>query len=220
MGDPVAGLVGAVCVVFAVLVATIAWVSVRRQRRDRDRMRDWAGRNGWAFTLKPNVDWGRRLPGGNRNGVAHTFTRVLSGRQVTVGEYSVTDAGDGTTTNTHHYVITVVQLRRSFPATAVEARSRTSRVATRIFGPGDTATGDTDFDRGFRIRTTEPSVLHQWFTPALIAAHLAGRVPGSWSVQGADLLCHRPGHLDPDQISGHAAAALPLADLLERPNLP
>jgi hypothetical protein len=220
MGDPVTGAIGAVCVVLAVLVAILAWSSVRRQRRQRDRMRDWADRNGWAFTLKPSGDWGHRLPGGNSNGVTHTFTSLLKGRKVNVAEYSVTDASDGTSTNTHHYVITVIQLRRPLPATDVAPRSQPSRLATRVLGPGETATGDTDFDRSFRIRTTEPTVLHQWFTPALIAAQLAGRVPGSWSVHGTDLLCHRPGRLDTDQILRHATAALPLADLLERPNVP
>src|SRR6266540_6224522 len=110
MGDPFVGVVGALCVVFAVVVALIAVYSVRRERGHRDRMRRWADRNGWTLTTDPNVDWGRRLPGGNRYGVGHTFSTVLSGRPVHVAEYSVTDASDGTTTNTHHYVVTVAQL--------------------------------------------------------------------------------------------------------------
>jgi hypothetical protein len=215
MGDPAAGAIGAVCVVLAVLVAIIAVYGARRRRRDRDRMRAWADHHGWAFTPHPSVDWGRRLPGGNRNGVGHTFTSVLHGRQVNVAEYSVTDGSDGTTTNTHHWVITAVRLNRTLPATGVEPRSRASRLAAKIFGSGETATGNADFDRGFRIRTAEPAALHQWFSPALIAAHLAGRVPAAWSVHGADLLCHRPGRLEVNEIPRHATAALPLADLLD-----
>jgi hypothetical protein len=210
--------IGAVCVIFALLITLIAGYSIRRQRRHRDRMRQWADRNGWTFTLNPNVDWGRRLPGGNPNGVSHTFTGMLNGRQVNVAEYSVTDASDGTTTNTHHQVITVVRLHRPLPATDVEPRSRASRLAAKAFGAGETATGNPDFDRAFRIRTTEPATLNQWFSPALITAHIAGRVPKSWSVQGTELLCRQSGRLELDEIAGRAGAALPLADLLDGSN--
>lgn len=165
MDSPIAGALGAVCVVLTALVAIIAVYSIRRQRRDRDRMRQWADRNGWTLTLNPSVDWGRRMPGGNRNGVGPTFTRMLHGRQVSVAEYSVTDASDGTTTNTHHYVITVVRLNRSLPPTDVQPRSRTSRPAARVLDARETTTGNADFDRAYRIQTTEPAALSQWLSP-------------------------------------------------------
>jgi hypothetical protein len=213
--SPIAGALGAVCVVLTALVAIIAVYSVRRQRRDRDRMRQWADHNGWTVTLNPSVDWGRRMPGGNRNGVGHTFTRVLHGRQVSVAEYSVTDASDGTTTNTHYYVIMVARLSRSLPTTNVELRPRTSRLAVRVRGAGETATGNADFDRAYRVQTTEPTTLNQWLSPRLITAYLARRQPGSWGVRGTELFCYSPGRLTADEIPGHAATALSLADLLD-----
>lgn len=213
--DPLVGVIGALCVVSAALVAIIAVYSVRSRRRHRDRMRQWADRHGWTLTSHPDVDWGRRLPGGNRHGVDDMFSSVLHGRPVSVAEYSVTDASDGTTTNTHHYVVTVTTLARRFPSTQIEARGRVSRLKSRLVGPGDCATGNADFDRAFRLRTTEPATLPQWFSAPLIAAHLSGRVPVPWSVQGNQLLCHRPGRLDPDEVPGHAAIVLPLATLLD-----
>ncbi|MET8151447.1 hypothetical protein ACIBSW_17275 [Actinoplanes sp. NPDC049668] len=216
MNEPLAGAAAALCIVFAALIAVIAVYSVRRERRRKARLQQWADRNGWTLTLRPDVDWGRRLPGGNRHGVGPTFSAILDGRPVSVAEYSVTDASDGTTTNTHHHVVTVARLSRPLPPTQVEPRGRTSRLKNRILGPGDTATGNPDFDREFRIHTNDPATLHHWFTAPLITAHLTRQVPPSWSVQGTELLCHQPGRLNPNQIRDHAAAVLPLADQLDR----
>ena len=215
MDDPFVAVIGAFCLVFAALIALLAIFTSRRRRRDQQAMQQWADRHGWTFRTHPRVDWGRLMPGGNRHGVSHAFSSVLAGRRVTVAQYSVTDASDGTTTNTHYHVITVALLDHPLPSTQVEPRGRASRLKSQLLGTGDTATGNPDFDRDFRIRTTEPAALRQWFSPPLIAAHLTGRVPPSWSVQGAELLCQRPGRLHADEVPGHAAAVLPLADLLD-----
>jgi hypothetical protein len=215
MDDPLVAVVVVLCVVFAALAAILAVYSGRRVRRHQRRMQQWADRNGWTLTAHPHVEWGRRLPGGNTHGVSYTFSSVLDGRRVNVAQYSVTDASDGTTTNTHHHVVTVALLNRPLPSTQVESRGRASRLTSRFLDSGETATGNPGFDRDFRIRTREPAALRQWFSPPLIAAHRSGQVPSSWSVQGAELLCHRPGRLDPDEVQGHAAAVLPLADLLD-----
>jgi hypothetical protein len=100
VGDPLVGLVGALCLVCAVLVAVVAVFHARGERRRRHRRQPWADRNGWTLIRNPQVDWGRQLPGGNRDGISYTFSRTLEGRGVNVAQYSVTDASDGTTTNT------------------------------------------------------------------------------------------------------------------------
>jgi hypothetical protein len=215
MGDPIVGLVGALCLVCAALVALIAVYQVRRQRRRRRQTQQWADHNGWTLTRNPRVEWGRLLPGGNRHGISHTFSRVIEGRRVNVAQYSVTDASDGTTTNTHYHVVAVVVLSRSYPSIQVEPRGRASRLKNKLLGPGETASGNPDFDREFIIRTSEASAVRQWLSPALTAAQLNGRIPAAWSVHGTELLCHRPGELNPDDVPGYAGAALSLATLLE-----
>lgn len=212
MGELGAVMAGAVCVVFAAIVAISAGYAARRRRRVHEQWQQWADRNGWTLTLRPAVDWGRQLPGGNKHGVSHSFSAVVHGRPVSVAEYSVTDGSDGTTTNTHHHVITAATLRRPVPATSVEPRGPASRLRAGLFGAGETATGDPDFDRAFRIRTSAPAA---WFPPGLAAAQLAGRVPASWSARGDEVLCHQPGRLEPDEVPARAAAILPLADLLD-----
>jgi hypothetical protein len=67
------------------------------------------------------------------------------------------------------------------------------------------------------IRTSEAPAVRQWLSPSLTAGQLNGRIPAAWSVHGTELLCHRPGELNLDDIGGHAAAALALANLLENP---
>jgi hypothetical protein len=215
MGDPLVGLVAALCLGSVVLVALVAVYHGRRQRRRGREMQQWADRNGWTLTRNPPVDWGRQLPGGNRRGIGHTFSRTLDGRPVNVAQYSVTDTSDGTTTNTHFHVVAVAILRRAYPSIQVEPRGRVSRLKNKLLGPGETASGDPDFDRQFIIRTSDPSVVRQWLSPALIAAELTGRIPAAWSVYGTELLCHRPGELNPDDVPGHAGAVLSLATLLD-----
>ena len=215
MDNPLAGEATVVCLVFAVLIAGVAVISIHRRRRHDRRLQRWADTNGWALTRHPRVEWGRQLPGANPHGISHTFSTMLHGHRVNVAQYSVTDASDATTTNTHHHVVTVVTLDQPYPSTQIEPRSRASRLKNKLLSPDETATGNPDFDRDFRIRTTAPAALQQWFTQPLITAHLTGQVPPAWSVHGTELLHHQPGRLHPDEIPAHAAAVLPLADLLD-----
>ena len=215
MDDPIVGLTAALCGMGMLLVVIVAVIGVRGQRRRRARMRQWADRHGWTLTRRPAVDWGRSMPGGNPDGIEHLFTRVIDGRRVDVAEYSVTDAGDGSTQNTHHWVVTATTLRWPLPGMSLAPRDPVSRLARKLFGGEDTATGDRDFDRRFRVRAGEPAAVRRWLSGQLIAAQLAGRVPPAWQVHGAGLLCHRPGALDLDEIPAHAAATVTLAGLLE-----
>jgi len=90
-----------------------------------------------------------------------------------------------------------------------------SRLRNKLFGTDETATGNPDFDRAFRIRTAEPAGLGLWFGPSLITAHLTGQVPPAWNVQGTELLRWQPGRLNTDDIPGHTSTALLPADLLD-----
>jgi hypothetical protein len=213
--NPIAGMSAALCAAVAVLVTVVAVISGHRRRRHRHQMQQWADNNGWTFTPRPAVEWDSRLPGGNKNGVTETLSTVLHGRQVTVAEYSVTDASDGTSTNTHWYIVTAAVLHRPLPATRVEPRGHASRLRNKLFDPDETATGNPDFDRAFRIRTADPAGLRHWFSLPLVTAHLAGQVLPAWNVQGTELLRWQPGRLKPDDIPNHASKVLQLADLLD-----
>ncbi|GAA2888526.1 hypothetical protein Acy02nite_70340 [Actinoplanes cyaneus] len=198
MDDPVVVLGGLLCVLTIVLVAAVAVIQRRHDRREARRWQHWADRHGWTLVARPAVSWHRNVPGELRFAVPG----VVQGRHVTVAECAVADAD----TNTTFFVAVVAALRLPLPDTEVDPRGTMSR----LLGTRD-LTGRPDFDRAFRVRTADP----RWLPPALIEAHLAGTVPPSWRIQGTDLIIVRRGRLLPDQVSTFAAEVLPLAAVLD-----
>jgi len=217
---------GLCCALVVGLITLAAVAARRRAQRRADGLRSWAQQNGWVVIERPDVGWGARLPGGARRGVSVAVSGVMRGRRVSVGEYATTDTqfttvtdGAGgtstsTTSHTHHYTVAVAMLTRPLPDTAIERRGGTSRLARAIAGPGDSATGNAAFDRAYRIRTTSPSSIPAWCSPALLDAHLHGHVP-EWSVHGIELLTYRSGRLDPAVIGPQAEQVAYLAALLD-----
>jgi hypothetical protein len=218
---------GLLCLLVVAVTIPLVIAVRRRERRRTDRLRAWARENGWIVTPKPVVHWRARLPGGNRGVVTIAVSGAVSGRPVSVAEYAVSDvqitsAPDGlggtttsTTTTTHHYTVAVAALSRPMPYVAMERRGKVSRLARVVLGPGETATGNADFDRAFRIRTADPAAVRRWCTPSLIDAHLRWQIP-DWSVTGTEVLTYRGGRLDPASLPGEAGRIAFLAAELDR----
>jgi hypothetical protein len=189
-------------IAFVALVIFALVVKANRQRRRRDQLMQWAARNGWTVTPTPAVDWGVRLPGGNRKGVSIALSATMGGRSVSVAEYSYTENASGSP-QTHQFIVTVVRLAQSYPPVAVQPRNPLSKLAK--LGGGD------GFDRQFKVEGAE-----QLVGPTLAAEHLAGTVP-PWSLYRDELLAYRHGRLDrPDQIPALVSPLLRVADLLGR----
>lgn len=221
--DALPAVLGVGCVAVVALAILALVLNARRERRRRDRLIQWCRHHGWTITANPAVDWGVRLPGGNRRGVTVAFTATIGGRVVSVAEYSYSEThfsstpdGTGgtsstTTTQTHRFVATVVRLNRPYPAVAVQPRGALSKLGRTAFGGNDTAGGDPRFDRTFRVTATDPDLVRQLITPALVAEHLAGTVP-SWTLYGHDLLAYQPGHIQkPQHIPGYVTPLLRVA---------
>ena len=211
------------CVLAAVVVggllAVLIVVTVRQARRREQMFRQWATRAGWTLTERPQTGWYRFLPGGNRYGVSRALSGTVRGRPVTVAEYTHRERrviGETSSISTHRYVVVVVRLGRPYPLIAVDSRGAFSKLGRKLFGDGQAATGNDEFDRRFRIATKEPAIARQVVGPQLIAAHLAGTVP-AWTVSGLELLTYREGTIDrPDRIPVLAEPTLRIADLLGR----
>jgi hypothetical protein len=161
-----------------------------------------------------------RLPGRNRRGVSLLISGVVSGRPVSVAEYSYRTSSrnsDGTdSTTTHHYIVTGVRLDTQYAPIAVVSRGALSRLGRNVFGDNAAATGHDGFDREFRVDTKDPALARTLLGPALIAEHLADRVP-DWSLAGLDLLTWQPGQIkDPDQIATLAARLVRVTELMGR----
>lgn len=216
MESVVLGGICAIAVALAGLVILALIVRGRGQRRRHEELARWAAAHGWTVTPNPTVDWGARLPGGNRKGISLALSAVVNGRPVSVGEYSYTEThitgggADGattTTSHTHRFVVAVVRLNQSYQPVAVRPRSALSKLAVR---------GDERFDRQFTVEAADPAYARRLIGPALAAEHVAGTVP-PWSLHGTELLAYRKGRLDaPDQIPGLVSPLIRVADLLGR----
>jgi hypothetical protein len=213
-------------VVIPIVVVVVLLVVIVRRQRQRERERQaqisqWAVSHGWTVTPRPGpIEWSSRLPGSNRRGVSQILSGTVDGWPVSVAEYSYTTTSGGgpdggTTTTTHHFIVTAVRLASSYPAVAVQPRGGISRMGRAIFGDDAASTGNEDFDRQFRMKTKDPAG-GALVGPALIAEHLAGRIP-PWSLAGHDLLTWQQGRLtDPSRIEPLAAALIRVANLIGR----
>lgn len=95
--------------------------------------------------------------------------------------------------------------------------------------PSIVTIGHPAFDDKFRVVATHPlrgyadhrgnyatqdrQLAQRLLGPALVAEHLAGRVPG-WSVAGYDLISWRQGRIEPEKITADVSALVRVADLL------
>lgn len=206
-----------------VLIIIMAVVSARRERRRREELGDWAKRHGWQVVIRPQVDWGRRMPGKNRRGVSLALFGTLDGRPVSIGDYSYTTSSTSTdangasqtTTTTHHHVAVVVRLRMPRPTVAVHRRGGGSKLWRSMFGDKATAVGYEAFDRAYRVNAADPSLVRAVIGGPLLAEHVSGRLP-DWSVEGNELLTFVPGRISvPDSIPAQFGPLLRVAALLE-----
>jgi hypothetical protein len=171
------------------------------RRRRWAQLQQWARANGWTLVAKPVVDWGARLPGGNKHGVTLALQGAVGGRRTSIGEYSfdesVTTSG-GHTTTTHEYVVLVLHLDRPSGYLGVLPCEVVERWGRSLLGLG-APIGDDAFDEHHRV-VGEPEKAAYRLPPELIAAHVAGTVP-PWTLYGTELVTWCPGRIDLAHLS-------------------
>jgi hypothetical protein len=138
----------------------------------------------------------------------------------TIAEYSYTtttgNAGGTTTTETHRFVLLLVELGREHPTVAVHRRTGLSKLGRTLFGDKPTAIGYEPFDRTYRVTAGDPGAVQSVLAPALINEHVTGGLP-PWSLEGRELLTYRVGRIgDPATIPDELAPLIRVADLIER----
>jgi hypothetical protein len=213
------GLVVCGGAVLALLVLLIV-LNHRREKARRQALERWAAGHEWQVIPRPEVDWGRRMPGRNKRGVSLAVSGMLHGRPATIAEYSYTTttgtgAGTTTSTETHHYVLSLVVLRQAHPSVAVYQRTGLSKLGRTLFGDKPTAIGYEPFDRTYRVTAGDPGAVRAVLAPALVNAHVAGQLP-MWSLEGRELLSFRRGRIgDPATIPNQLEPLLRVADLIE-----
>src|SRR5262245_43174732 len=113
--EVVTGIVAFGAAVVALLILLIV-VGHRREKARRLALEQWALGREWQVVRHPQVDWGRRMPGHNKRGVALGVFGMLHGRPVAIAEYAYTtttgNAGGPATAQTHRFALLVVTLGR------------------------------------------------------------------------------------------------------------
>jgi hypothetical protein len=178
-----------------------------------------AARNGWNVSFGGRFDWTARLPGADSDGVSLAVSGLAGRRPVLVAEYSFTTMVStpyGTATGTFEYVVFVVGVSPGLRhvSLAVDRRDAVSALGRRLFGDAVTATGQEEFDRRFKLVSSDPTVARRLIGPALIAEHLECHPP-SWSLHNGTLLTYLPGRIqDPTAVATLTGPLARIADLL------
>lgn len=219
-------VVGVVAGLLVFLIVQAVRRAIRRERERQQRLAAWAQHHGWTFARRPPPDWGwtARLPGRNRGGVSLAMRGTFEGYPVTVAEYSYTTSSTSTDSSgrstqsetTWWLTVAVVRLRHAYPAVEVAPRGALSRLVRPLFGERQISTGNSEFDDQFKVKSKDPDAARGILGPALIAAHLSGRVP-AWTLDGNELMTYRQGLLrEPDDIAPLVGPLLEVARLAHR----
>jgi hypothetical protein len=201
-----------------------AWARHRRWTL----LRQWARANDWTLVARPVVDWGARLPGGDKHGVTlaltgeiggeHGVTPVLAGatgdqravppalaggvggRRTSVGEYSFEESAHtpAGTTTTTHEFVVPV-LHLDRPSGYLGVLP--CDVLERwgqSLFGAGAPIGVDDFDAAYRV-VGDPVRGAYEIGPELVAAHVAGVAP-PWTLYGTELVTWRPGRIDPAHL--------------------
>ncbi|MGN9912781.1 hypothetical protein ACTMTJ_35130 [Phytohabitans sp. LJ34] len=221
MDHLVPALLGLGGVLLVALLVLAVVHGVRQERRRVEALRAWAHAHQWRIVDSPQpVGWTSRVPGRNRRGVSRALVGVQQGHHVSVAEYRYTEttstSNNSTSSTTHHFIVVVVHLDRPGATIAVQHRGALSKLGRSIFGDRATALGDERFDSRWRVSADDPTIVRGFLGPALVAEHIAGRVP-HWSLQGTELVTYEHGRLtDPSRIPALVAPLLRVASLLGR----
>ena len=139
---------------------------------------------------------------------------VVAGRPVAIAECFLS------TQNTakqepEPFVLLMAGLRKPVPTIAVHQRLDWERTERRLALDRPTFVGDDAFDQEYRVVAPDPAAARAAIGPALIAAHVAGKLP-DWSVRGTEVLTYRAGNVGMlTSIPNQFTSVMLIADLIE-----
>ena len=198
------GLFDVLFVLFAIGVIAFAilgwWASAKR----RERLKAWATTNGWTYAPSDRslVDFSRMQP----FGVGHSkrATDVLAGRYDGHSALSftyrwTTGSGKNQTTQTAHVVGVV--LPTYLPTVELTPEGLGARLA-KLVGAQDIQFESEDFNRKFRVASSDPKVAHAIVHPRLMERMLRADADGcTWRIEGTWILSWATGPTDLDRLA-------------------
>ncbi len=187
--------------IFAVGFAALTWwASVKR----RERLQAWATANGWTFaTSDPSlVDFSRMQPFGA--GHAKKATEVLAGRYDGQSALSFTyhwTTGTGRDSTTHTAHVVGIVLPAYLPTLEVTPEGLGAKLA-KLVGAEDLQFESDDFNRAFRVASSDPQVAHAIVHPRLMERMLrSDAVDTAWRIEGTWILTWTSGSTDLDLLA-------------------
>jgi hypothetical protein len=202
------GLFDVLFVLFAIgLVAFAAlgwWASVKR----RERLRTWAAANGWSYL--PSAPSLVDLSSGQPFGVGHSkkAVEVLSGTYDRLSVLSFTyrwTTGSGKSSSAHSAHIVGVMLPAYLPTVELTPDGFGAKLA-KLVGAQDIQFESDEFNRAFRVASSDPQVAHAIVHPRLMERMLRDDARGAaWRIEGTWLLSWATGTTDLDRLASRLA---------------
>jgi hypothetical protein len=188
------------------VVAWLAYRSWKQEQARHEQLFAWATSNGWSFAVQDDswcLRWSGTPFGDGENRKARN---VISGghgeRSFTAFDYSYethsTDSKGHTSTTTHSFVVTSLQLSTYLPVLQVTPEGLFSRVGNML-GFDDVELESEDFNRRFRVNAADRKFACDVLTPRTMEALLRGP-DASWRIEGVDILAWDTGRMTPSTV--------------------
>lgn len=185
------------------VVAYLAYRSWRQDQRRKQQIQTWAAKNRYAYEAE-NDAWCERWNGdpfgdGDHRRALNVVNGATSKRPFIAFDYSYqthsSDGRGGRSTQTHHYVVTAVQLPTFLPLLQVTPESVFTRIGHSL-GLDDIDLESEDFNRRFRVHANDRKFASDVLTPRTMQSLLA-RPTMSWRINGTDILAWSEGRMNP-----------------------
>jgi hypothetical protein len=185
------------------LIGYLAYLSWKREQQRRAVLLQWATSSGFDFTPADD-SWCQRWSGtpfgdGDNRQARNVISGAHGDRRFTAFDYSYethsTDSKGHTTTTTHSYAVTSVQLSTYLPVLQVTPEGLFSRFGN-VLGFDDVELESEEFNRRFRVHTADRKFACDVLTPRTMQALLA-HPDASWRIEGVDILAWESGSLTP-----------------------
>ena len=193
----------------------LAYRSWQQDQRRKQLIRTWAAKNTYSYEAEDD-GWCERWNGdpfgeGDHRRAQNVVNGATARRPFIAFDYSYethsTDGRGNSSTQTHRYAVTAVQLPNFLPTLQVTPENVLTRIGHAL-GLDDIDLESEDFNRKFRVHCNDRKFASDVLTPRTMQALLA-RPAVSWRISGTDILTWSEGRMTPLLVT-QAASTLEL----------
>jgi len=200
------GLFDVLFVLLAVGMLAFAGLGWWASRKRIERLRTWAATNRWTYTASDRslVDFSRGQPFGV--GRSKRATEIMAGPFEGFAGLSFTyrwTTGSGKSSTTHTAHIVAVRLPAFLPTLELTPDGFGAKLA-KLVGAQDIQFESDEFNRAFRVASSDPQVAHAIVHPRLMERMLRDDSRGTcWRIEGTWILTWASGSTDLDRLATH-----------------